>query len=121
MNIDDSVARDAGKSSDAPMPSMIASPSTSAGTPFACDAMSEPPANTTAPIAKARRGPIMSPTRPPITSRLPSVREYPAITHCIDSKLVCSSLRIVGMATLRIVVSSVTITTAATSAASARF
>jgi hypothetical protein len=64
------MARDDGVSSAAPMPSMTASPAMSIGTFEASDAMNEPMPNSAAPASIRRLGPYMSPSRPPMTSKL---------------------------------------------------
>ncbi len=117
-NVVDRIDSVAGISSDAPMPSMIASPSTSVGTECDTDASSDPTPKMTAPMTNMRRCPYMSPSRPPMTRNVANVSEYPVITHWRLGRSVWNSRRIVGMATLRIVLSSTgiateTITTAA--------
>ena len=56
-NVLDRIARVHGSISDAPMPSMIASPMTSSGTPLDTDAMNEPKPKSAAPMMKMRRWP----------------------------------------------------------------
>ena len=117
-NVVDRIESVAGISSDAPMPSMIASPSTSMGTECDTDASSEPTPKITAPTMNMRRWPYMSPRRPPMISSVANVSEYPVITHCRLGRSVWNSRRIVGIATFSTVLSSTgmatdTITTAA--------
>ena len=66
--------RVAGSMSDAPTPSMTASPMTSVTTPVESAATSEPTAKNPAPIMKIRRGPWMSASRPPMMSSAANVR-----------------------------------------------
>ena len=81
-NVVDRIDSVAGIISDAPMPSMIASPSTSIGTECETDASSEPTPKIAAPTMNMRRWPYMSPSRPPMISSVANVSEYPVITHC---------------------------------------
>jgi hypothetical protein len=55
--VPESNASVAGSISDAPMPSMIASPMMSSGTEVDTEAMSEPTPNNAAPMMKMRRWP----------------------------------------------------------------
>ncbi len=65
----------AGISSDAPIPSMIASPSTSMGTECDTDASSDPTPKMTAPTMNVRRWPYISPSRPPMIRNVANVSE----------------------------------------------
>src|SRR6478609_8456991 len=102
----------AGSISDAPMPSMIASPTTSETTPVERAATREPTAKSAAPIMKIVRGPWMSARRPPMISSAANVRLYPVMTHCSFGSVVWKSRRIVGIATLSTVVSRAAMSTA---------
>ena len=105
------MAREAGAMNAAPMPSMIASPTTSMGTPVDSAAMSDPIAKSVAPVMNIRRGPWMSVSRPPMMSSAAKVRLYPVITHCSCERVVSKSRRIVGIATFRTELSSPTMNT----------
>ncbi len=72
-NVVEMMASVAGNISDAPVPSMSASPTIRLGTPHDNAARSEPPANSPAPMQKMRRWPKTSPSRPPMISRLANV------------------------------------------------
>ena len=74
-NVDERMPSVAGIISDAPMPSMIASPKISTGTDWASDASSEPTPNSAAPMMNIRRAPKRSASRPPMISRLANVSE----------------------------------------------
>ena len=64
----------AGSMSEAPAPSMIASPITSTTTPVDSEASSDPAPNSAAPTMNMRRAPKMSPSRPPMISSAAKVR-----------------------------------------------
>ena len=73
-NVLERIASVAGSMSDAPMPSMIASPRMSCGHRTArATAMSEPTPNSAAPMMKMRRWPYTSPSRPPMMSSVAKV------------------------------------------------
>jgi hypothetical protein len=67
------IASVAGIISEAPTPSMTASPRISALTDQEATASSDPTLNSAAPITKIRQCPCMSPSRPPITSKAAKV------------------------------------------------
>ncbi len=71
----DSVASEAGSSSDAPTPSINASPVASIAVLVARDASNEPLAKSNVPATKVRRTPKRSPMRPPMMSKLPRISE----------------------------------------------
>ena len=72
-NVVDRIDNVAGSMSDAPMPSINASPTMRLGTFHESAARSDPPQNNAAPITKMRRWPYTSPRRPPMMRRLAKV------------------------------------------------
>ncbi len=108
----DSSASVVGSMSDAPRPSMTASPSTRLATFHESDASSEPAVNNAAPMMKTRRCPKMSPSRPAMMRKVAKVSAYPVTTHSRLGSVVWNSRRMVGMATLSTVLSSTTMTVA---------
>src|SRR5689334_8210452 len=105
-NVADRIDNVAGSIIAAPTPSISDSPTKSWTTDCDSDAMSEPTANSDAPMKNIFLRPTMSPSRPKLMSSDAKTSEYPAMTHCIDETVVWNSRMIVGMATLRIVLSS---------------
>ena len=106
----ESSAKVDGSISDAPMPSIRASPTIRLATFHETEASSDPAANSAAPTMNTRRCPYTSPRRPPIMRNVAKVSEYPVMTHSRLGNVVWNSRRIVGMATLSTVLSSTTIT-----------
>ena len=72
-NVVDNTDNVAGNMSDAPMPSINASPTMRLGTFHDSAASNDPPPNNAAPITKIRRWPYTSPRRPPMMRRLAKV------------------------------------------------
>src|SRR5215207_8941364 len=107
-----------GSISEAPMPSMIASPTIRLGMSHESAASNEPAPNSAAPMMKIRRWPNTSASRPPMMSRLAKVSAYPVITHSTAGSVVSKSRRMVGIATVSTELSSTTMSAATTTTAS---
>ncbi len=108
------MARVAGSISDAPMPSITASPTSNVPTEVASDATSDPMPKSADPMMNMRRAPYTSPRRPPMMRNVANVNEYPVTTHWSVGRSVSSSRWIVGSDTLSTELSRTMINTAMT-------